>query len=49
MRIAENNENCFSVLDTAGQEEFSAMGEGYMRSGEGIGLYNSNVPDMHAH
>ena len=26
----------FSVLDTAGQEEFSAMREQYMRSGEGF-------------
>lgn len=27
---------CISVLDTAGQEEFSAMREQYMRSGEGF-------------
>lgn len=27
---------CFSVLDTAGQEEFGAMREQYMRSGEGF-------------
>lgn len=27
---------CFAVLDTAGQEEFSAMREQYMRSGEGF-------------
>ena len=26
----------FAVLDTAGQEEFSAMREQYMRSGEGF-------------
>lgn len=29
-------------LDTAGQEEFSAMREQYMRSGEGIKLCNQN-------
>lgn len=28
--------NCSLVLDTAGQEEFSAMREQYMRSGEGF-------------
>jgi len=27
---------CVLVLDTAGQEEFSAMREQYMRSGEGF-------------
>lgn len=27
---------CLSVLDTAGQEEFGAMREQYMRSGEGF-------------
>lgn len=27
---------CIPVLDTAGQEEFSAMREQYMRSGEGF-------------
>ena len=27
---------CVSVLDTAGQEEFGAMREQYMRSGEGF-------------
>lgn len=27
---------CASVLDTAGQEEFGAMREQYMRSGEGF-------------
>lgn len=31
----------FSVLDTAGQEEFSAMREQYMRSGEGFLLVYS--------
>lgn len=30
------NEYIFIVLDTAGQEEFSAMREQYMRSGEGF-------------
>lgn len=28
--------NAYEVLDTAGQEEFSAMREQYMRSGEGF-------------
>ena len=32
----EKNTNLVSVLDTAGQEEFSAMREQYMRSGEGF-------------
>lgn len=31
----------FAVLDTAGQEEFSAMREQYMRSGEGFLLVYS--------
>lgn len=34
---------CCSVLDTAGQEEFSAMREQYMRSGEGFLLVFSVV------
>ena len=32
----EKNTNLVPVLDTAGQEEFSAMREQYMRSGEGF-------------
>ena len=32
----EKNTKLVSVLDTAGQEEFSAMREQYMRSGEGF-------------
>lgn len=31
-----NGFSSFAVLDTAGQEEFSAMREQYMRSGEGF-------------
>lgn len=34
--VLESLCSCFSVLDTAGQEEFSAMREQYMRSGEGF-------------
>lgn len=30
------NSNLFAVLDTAGQEEFSAMREQYMRTGDGF-------------
>ena len=33
----------YSVLDTAGQEEFSAMREQYMRSGEGFLLVFSVI------
>ena len=36
LRVATNLKNVFAVLDTAGQEEFSAMREQYMRSGEGF-------------
>ena len=32
---------CFPVLDTAGQEEFSAMREQYMRKGDGFLLVYS--------
>lgn len=35
--VALINLNC--ILDTAGQEEFSAMREQYMRSGEGNSIY----------
>uniref|UniRef100_A0A915PQ89 Anaphase-promoting complex subunit 5 n=1 Tax=Setaria digitata TaxID=48799 RepID=A0A915PQ89_9BILA len=34
-------DGCFSVLDTAGQEEFSAMREQYMRNGRGFLLVYS--------
>ena len=45
----------FSVLDTAGQEEFSAMREHYMRKGDGFMLVYSvtdkqsyeNIPHFH--
>jgi Ras-related protein M-Ras len=45
----------FTVLDTAGQEEFSAMREQYMRKGDGFLLVYSvtdrqsyeNVPSFH--
>lgn len=36
-----------SVLDTAGQEEFSAMREQYMRKGDGFLLVFS-VTDLHS-
>jgi len=38
-----------SVLDTAGQEEFSAMREQYMRKGDGFMLVYSvtDVPSFH--
>lgn len=35
-RSSLNQELFVAVLDTAGQEEFSAMREQYMRSGEGF-------------
>ena len=34
--IVKTDLPCITVLDTAGQEEFSAMREQYMRSGEGF-------------
>ena len=45
----------FTVLDTAGQEEFSAMREHYMRKGDGFMLVYSvtdkqsyeNIPHFH--
>lgn len=45
---------CFKVLDTAGQEEFSAMREQYMRKGDGFMIVYSvtdpnsfkNVPNF---
>lgn len=47
--------SCFVVLDTAGQEEFSAMREQYMRKGDGFLLVYSvtdkqsfeNIPNFH--
>lgn len=33
---SKTNESFFLVLDTAGQEEFGAMREQYMRTGEGF-------------
>ena len=38
----------FSVLDTAGQEEFSAMREQYMRKGDGF-LMVYSVTDPHSY
>jgi len=36
-QVVIDNETCLlDVLDTAGQEEFSSMRDGYMRSGEGF-------------
>ena len=37
-----------SVLDTAGQEEFSAMREQYMRKGDGF-LMVYSVTDLHSY
>lgn len=47
--------NLFAVLDTAGQEEFSAMREQYMRKGDGFLIVYSvtdqqsyeNIPNFH--
>ena len=38
----------FPVLDTAGQEEFSAMREQYMRKGDGF-LMVYSVTDLHSY
>ena len=42
------NIHYFSVLDTAGQEEFSAMREQYMRKGDGF-LMVYSVIDLHSY